>query len=493
MKQFSSAFYSLLLLASFLLWGCQPSDSQEVAGLPLATLESAFIQFREPAITHRRFKHADLQPLITKHQDAFEIVELGKSVEGRTISNLKWGAGKTKIMLWSQMHGNESTATMALFDLFNFLKASGDEYDSLRAKLKSELSLSFIPMLNPDGAEVFKRRNALDIDLNRDAISQISPEAIILKSARDTFEHEFGFNLHDQQVYYNVKGTPKQATISILAPAYNIETEINPVRERAMQTIVGMNEILQQLIPGQIGKYDDEFEPRAFGDNIQKWGTSTILIESGGYTSDPEKQYIRQLNFMIILNALHQIATQSYTQYTQDQYAAIPDNGIQLMDVILKEVQVEVGERYFPIDIAIRRRENEAIGGYFVAGSVEDLGDMQVFFGFEELDAKGMKLTEGKVYEKYFEKVEDISETQALELLKQGFIAVKVKNGESRTLHNLPILVLKTSETFSGGWMTGSTPNFFLSKGANLKYALVNGYLINLQNPSSQVFKQRIY
>lgn len=158
---------------------------------------------------------------------------------------MTWGNGKTKVMLWSQMHGNESTATMALFDLFNFLEASGDEHDDLRNLLKSSLNLKFIPMLNPDGADAFKRRNNLDIDLNRDAISQISPEAVILKKARDDFEPEFGFNLHDQQIYYNVVNTPKQATISLLAPAYNYETEINEVRGRAMQTIAGMNELLQ--------------------------------------------------------------------------------------------------------------------------------------------------------------------------------------------------------------------------------------------------------
>lgn len=60
---------------------------------------------------------------------------------------------------------------MALFDIFNFLEASGDEHEDLRSLLKSKLNLKFIPMINPDGAEVFKRRNAIDIDLNRDAIS----------------------------------------------------------------------------------------------------------------------------------------------------------------------------------------------------------------------------------------------------------------------------------------------------------------------------------
>ena len=59
-----------------------------------------------------------------------------------------------------------------------------------------------------------------------------------------------------------------------------------------MKIIVFMNDILQKYAPGQVGRYNDDFEPRAFGDNIQKWGTSTILIESGGYPNDIEKQEI---------------------------------------------------------------------------------------------------------------------------------------------------------------------------------------------------------
>ena len=72
-------------------------------------------------------------------------------------------------------------------------------------------------------------------------------------------------------------------------------------------------------------------------------------------------------------------------------------------------------------------------------------------------------------------------------------MAIKVKNGEARQLHGLPILVLKSTTTYSSGWMTGSTPNFFLSKDGVLKYAIVNGYLIDLENPKEQEFKQRIY
>ncbi len=491
-SNFPFRFQFLFLL--LLVCSCSSLFSQgSYRKLNVEQLENAYSKHKEPGITHRRFTHADLQPLIQKHAGEFVLEKLGESVEGRSISSLKWGKGKTKVMLWSQMHGNESTATMALFDLFNFLEGKNDSHDELRILLKNQLSLKFIPMINPDGADAFKRRNALDIDLNRDAISQISPEAVILKKARDDFEPEFGFNLHDQQIYYNVVNTPKQATISLLAPAYNYETEINEVRGRAMQTIAGMNELLQELIPGQVGKYDDAFEPRAFGDNIQKWGTSTILIESGGYAGDPEKQYIRKINFMIILNALHQIATRGYERYTTAQYFTIPDNGLQLMDLIINEMQVEVKGKWYPIDLAIRRRETENPAGYYMSASVEDLGDMQVFFGFETLDATGLQYTQGKVYPTIFESVMDLSEEKAIDLLRQGFLAVKIKNGEARQMHDLPILILKSTEKFSGGWMTGSVPNFLLAKEGKPRYAVVNGYLIDLENPKKQEIRNRIF
>jgi hypothetical protein len=492
MKYYSIPYLSIFLLFSVFSFGSKTAYSQSFEPLQVQALEAAQEQYIESAITHRRFKHADLQPLIKMHEGCFKLEKLGESVEGRSITALNWGSGSTKVMLWSQMHGNESTATMSLFDLFNFLEGSQDGYDELRTLLKKELSIKFIPLINPDGAEAFKRRNALDIDLNRDAISQISPEAQILKNARDDFEPEFGFNLHDQQIYYNVHNTPKQATISVLAPAYNEATEINDVRKKAMQTIAGMNEILQQVIPGQIGKYDDAFEPRAFGDNIQKWGTSTILIESGGYTDDPEKQYIRQLNFIIILNALHQIATKDYEQYTTEQYFAIGDNDLQLMDLLLEEVEVLVSGKFYPVDLAIRRRDVTAGNTYYMNSSVEDLGDMQVFFGMETLDATGMRYTEGKVYQNTFNSIAQITEAKALELLKGGYLAVKVKNTTKNTLHQLPINILASTEKLSKGWMTGATPNFFLAKDGKLKYAVINGYLIDLENPKKLEFKQRV-
>ncbi len=482
---------SLQILSLFVLFCCKPTQEKESALSP-EQLESAYKLYQQSDIQQRRFKYESVIHLIRERSRLFQIEEIGKSVEHRPIFQLSAGNGPTKVMLWSQMHGNESTATMALFDLMNFLEGQEDDFVDIRKKILSKLQLRIIPMVNPDGMNQWQRRNILDIDLNRDAIALNSPESKILKEARDSFAPHFGFNLHDQQIYYNVSQSPKPATISVLAPAYNYATDVNEVRENAMKVIVSMNELLQKIIPGQVGKYDDAFEPRAFGDNFQKWGTSTILIESGGYPDDPEKQYIRKLNFMVILHALIQIADQSYQNYVLEDYYAIPDNDLKLMDLLIHNLSLQKANMEYQADIAIRRREVEGEDGFHVNGSIDDLGDLSVFFGYETLDASGLEVREGKIYESSFDQIADISKEKAYELLQQGYLAIKVKEAKGVEIYDLPILILSKKTEIPFGVRTGGYPNFYLAKDEELKFALVNGYLIDLKNKKTQVYHMKV-
>ena len=52
----------------------------------------------------------------------------------------------------------------------------------------STLTLHVVPMLNPDGAERFQRRNAQSIDINRDALRLQTPEGRALKALRDRLQ-----------------------------------------------------------------------------------------------------------------------------------------------------------------------------------------------------------------------------------------------------------------------------------------------------------------
>lgn len=235
-------------------------------------LYDTYEEFKESSLGERRIKHADIQPLIQKFKanPKFEVQKVGESIQGRDLHLISIGEGESNIFLWSQMHGDEPTATQAVFDILNFLDAP--DFKAEKEAILSKLKLHFLPMLNPDGAEVFTRRNALGIDINRDALRLQSPEGQTLKRLRDSLDADFGFNLHDQSTYYNAERTEKPATISYLATAYNYEKDINEVRANAMKVIVYMNNIIQNYAPGQVGRYSDDFEPRAFGDNIAKWG-----------------------------------------------------------------------------------------------------------------------------------------------------------------------------------------------------------------------------
>ena len=162
-------------------------------------LFQSYDSFKENSLEIRRFKHGDIQPLLDslKKEKGFQVTLLGQSIQGRNISMVSIGKGDIDVLLWSQMHGDEPTATAAMFDIFNYLKTD--------QRLLENLKVHFIPMLNPDGAASFSRRNAIGIDINRDAVALQSPESQILKNTRDSLQAQFGFNLHDQSKYYNVK------------------------------------------------------------------------------------------------------------------------------------------------------------------------------------------------------------------------------------------------------------------------------------------------
>ncbi|MHC1738735.1 MAG: M14 metallopeptidase family protein [Ignavibacteriaceae bacterium] len=354
-------------------------------------LYHSYESFREQTLKDKFIKLDNIIPLINdlKEDKRFEVRLAGKSLEGRDLYLIKYGTGGRKVFLWSQMHGDEPTATMALFDIFNFLMDIENRFPALRKLISENLSLYILPMVNPDGAEVFKRRNAMEIDLNRDALRLTTPEAQILNTCFDSIKADFGFNLHDQNYLSSAGPTFKQATLSFLAPAFNEEKEINPLRFRAIQLISEMTTNLSQYIPGHIGKYSDDFEPRAFGDNFQLKGTSTILIESGGWKNDPHKQFVRKLNFLTLINAFYSIATENYLNYDDKAYQNLPFNDEKLFDLILRNVLFDTGDSLRIVDLGISSPRGSRENSFRLNSGISEIGDLSTFYGLDEFDLSG--------------------------------------------------------------------------------------------------------
>ena len=344
-------------------------------------------RYHVPAIGGRRFTHAEywsaVSPFITSAD--FREEEVGRSMLGREIRTITFGTGPTRVLLWSQMHGDESTASMALADIFRFLAEGTD--DALRARLHDRLTIVFVPMLNPDGAELFQRENAAGIDVNRDARRLATPEARALKAVRDRVQPDFGFNLHDQGARTRVGAAGMQSAIALLAPAYDSARSYNQVRSRARLVAATVAGLLDHVIAGRVAKYDDTFNPRAFGDLIQQSGVSTVLIESGALPDDPGKQRLRALNVTAILGALDAIGTGSYRSADPAAYDRLPFNTSGAADILVLGGRLVLpGQPPLLADVAVNYEDPVAHTG----AKIRDVGDLGGAIAMATVDASGL-------------------------------------------------------------------------------------------------------
>ena len=346
-----------------------------------------------PLLTHEELVRR-LKEVVAGDGAMFSMEEAGQSVEGRSIYHVKVGTGPMPILLWSQMHGDEPTATAALFDIFNYFSKHREE-PAVR-RILSRLTLHVVPMLNPDGAERFQRRNAQSIDINRDALRLQTPEGRALKALRDKLNPKIGFNLHNQSWGTAVGNPPKPATISLLSVAYDEKRSVNAGRVLTKKLCAVIRDALEPFASGQIGRYDDSFEVRAFGDNITLWGTPVVLIETGPWPSaDPDPALVR-LNFIAIVSALDALATGNVNRADQRRYESLPMNDSGLLYIAVRNATVINGAGVGPFiaDIGIsgnrRVRTNDGKREIQVATSISDLGDLRTSGAMREIDATGM-------------------------------------------------------------------------------------------------------
>ena len=273
---------------------------------------------------------------------------LGHSVQNRPIPSVRLGSGPIRVLMWSQMHGNESTTTKALLDLMRGLKIK--LLDSL-----DSLELLVIPMLNPDGAAAYTRLNANAVDLNRDALELSQPESLVLRKAFEEFRPHFCFNLHDQRTLFGVGVRPDVATLSLLAPAANPERSFPENRKVAARLASLLAKALGDEIG--IGRYDDTFNMNCVGDFFQAQGVPTLLFEAGHYPGDYQRETSRYFLYRALITALQAIQTGTFKEFTLSHYQAIPENKKCFVDILIRNAHI-LGPKYVKgQDLGIRYEE----------------------------------------------------------------------------------------------------------------------------------------
>lgn len=305
------------------------------------------------------------------------------SFEQRPILHLRMGKGPLKIFMWSQMHGDECTATAALMDFIHLLcRQTECNFDDWQ----EQITIDIVPMLNPDGAAKQTRVNAQFIDINRDALVLQSPEGQILQQLISSIQPDLALNLHDQNPYHGISEQQHTSTIAFLAPVSDPAKHITPIRKQAMQLICAAQKVLREYIPHQVARFDDTFSPRSFGDNIVRQGYSTILIESGSFMNDPHRQVARKMNVLIYFTILDSLLHTKFAHFTTADYFAIPEHQDDVyVDLKLTDLTIHQAEHSFTIDITINVDKQGKT-------NIEHIGDCHTVKGFKSMSLVGYEL-----------------------------------------------------------------------------------------------------
>ncbi|RAJ11993.1 M14 family zinc carboxypeptidase [Olleya aquimaris] len=349
-------------------------------------INDLYNSYKEDALFGRYIRLEDINPLIKNLPSQFNIDVIGRSVLNQDIHSITFGSGSKKILMWSQMHGNESTTTKAVFDLLNVFK------DHQLDSILKDCTIKIIPMLNPDGAKAYTRLNANRVDLNRDAQDLSQPESKVLRSCFDAFKPNYCFNLHGQRTMYSVGQSSRTATLSFLSPAEDEQRSITETRKKAMEIIVHINNMLKDRLPNQIGRYDDGFNINCVGDTFQSLQAPTVLFEAGHYKNDYVREEVRVFTYNALLHAINYISNNDITGQVYKDYFNIPENGKQFYDIIIRNGQFENGT----FDVGINYQEKLVDNSLKFIPEVVTIDDLSNFYGHNELNANGSKILNPK-------------------------------------------------------------------------------------------------
>jgi hypothetical protein len=366
-----------------------------------AWARSRFVTVPAPCLRHEGVQ-GEIERLRARHGGRIAVETVGESVEGRPIRLLTVGTGRHRVLLWSQMHGDEPSATPALLDVADVLLSGAGPPGT--SEVLGAVTLLLVPMLNPDGAERYERRNAQGIDVNRDALNLATAEGRLLKALRDRFDPELGVNLHDQNRRTTVGDTGVLASVSLLAVAGDPAGTMTPGRARAKRVAAAIATALRPLIPGGVARYDEEWSPRAFGDNLTAWGTPVVLIESGGVPPGRRVEDLTRLNFVALMTALGELARDDLAGHDPEIYDRLPRNTTGArVDVAVRGgriLQPGAGAAYradLAFDLADDDKQAAGCGASRDGSRIAELGDARFLHAGLALDASELVMLPGWV------------------------------------------------------------------------------------------------
>jgi len=139
---------------------------------------------------------------LDKQSSLLNVEIIGQSVEGRNLYSMFFSSSdfgqeksKIKVLIFAQQHGNEQSGKEGALLLATELLKPENQY------LFERIDLALIPQVNPDGLEKNQRRNAHNMDLNRNHLILTEPETNALHTLFDKYLFEVSMDVHEYSPY----------------------------------------------------------------------------------------------------------------------------------------------------------------------------------------------------------------------------------------------------------------------------------------------------
>lgn len=300
-----------------------------------------------------------------------QMMVVGHSKHGKPIYEIVLGNGPKKLLMWSQMHGNEASGTRAIL---NFLRAVATN-TPLFTNVFNLITIVIIPMVNPDGATAYTRRNLEGIDLNRDARACFSNETRVLQDRLVHHQPDLALNLHDQRSLFGIKGANAPAIMSFLNPSFNTTKELTDSRRFAMRVIASIYNSIAAEYPNAVGRYTDDYYPTAMGEWVQEKGVPCILVEAGMKSGDWMKQVPVQLHAHVFTESFAALMFETELLPEVLDYFQIPEMHQSYVDCLCDKTQFH--DLTTNVNIALTRRYSVEKGILKQEWVLQDFGDLR--------------------------------------------------------------------------------------------------------------------